>query len=58
VKTKDDQRENQTAGDQGRFIQHLEEATEKVCSWPKWKQRLLGASIQENECNLRTRKDD
>jgi hypothetical protein len=51
VKTKDDRGENQAGRDQGLFIRHLEEATEKVCSWPKWKQRLLGVPIHEKGCS-------
>ena len=51
MKTKDDQTGGQTVRDQGRFVQHLEAATEKVCTWPKWKQELLGVPIQEKECS-------
>jgi|GEM_PF-3984999 len=50
MKTKDEERRHQIGKDQGTFIRHLEESTQKVCSWPKWKQRLLGVSIQERQC--------
>lgn len=31
------------------FIKHLEEASQKVSSWPEWKQTLLGGRIKTTE---------
>jgi hypothetical protein len=50
MRTKDEKEKKPVGRDQGTFIRHLEESTQKVCSWPKWKQRLLGVSIRDKQC--------
>lgn len=50
MKTENGKKGQQVGHDQGAFIRHLEESTKKVCSWPKWKQNLLGVYIKETHC--------
>lgn len=56
MKTIDDKKADQIRTGQDAFIRHLEQSTEKVCSWPKWKQGLLGVSIDEKRCRDSARK--
>ncbi len=48
--TKDEEKRRHSGRDQGTFLRNLEESPKKVCSWPKWKQNLLGVSLRERRC--------
>lgn len=43
--------------EQRQFVEHLEQATRIVQSWPVWKQTVLGNIGTQENCHTRTERD-